>query len=346
MVNDVDAFLATMLARSRLPSARAVALVRDCYGLETRAVRLTGERDENFKLSTADGAAYILKIANPAEQVVVSDLLTAALLHLAQTDPTLPCPRVVLARSGAAQVRFTDETGAERTARVLTYLPGELLSSSTRSPQQRSACGRIAGRLSRVLRTFSHPAARRVLIWDPRHVGHVSRLLDELPAITYRQAAAELLQRLVPDIEARLPRLRQQVVHNDLSPLNILVDRADPVRVAGIIDFGDLTHTALVADAAVIAAELLPDGCNPGDGSARQAVRDVASAYHESLPLLAEELALLGTLVAARLVSNVVVQEWHLHRNPAGEHYAALDPEFIRARLAIAKELLREEITL
>ena len=37
-------------------------------------------------------------------------------------------------------------------------------------------------------------------------------------------------------------------MHNDLNPLNILVDPADPELVTGIIDFGDVIHTALIAD--------------------------------------------------------------------------------------------------
>jgi Ser/Thr protein kinase RdoA (MazF antagonist) len=55
MANDVDAFMATMVMQSRaVPIERAVVLVRERYGLQTRAVRLTGERDENFKLSAPD----------------------------------------------------------------------------------------------------------------------------------------------------------------------------------------------------------------------------------------------------------------------------------------------------
>jgi hydroxylysine kinase len=345
MANDVDSFMATMVAHSRLPIASAVALASAHYGLETSAVRLTGERDENFRLSDADGNAYVLKIANAAEEQAVGDLLTAALQHVERTDPTFPCPRVVPERGGGSCVCFIDASGAQRTARVLTYLPGELLGSTRRSPEQRAACGRIAGRLSNALRSFTHPAARRPLIWDVRHAAQVRVLLAQLPECAYREAADDVLGRTAALIESHFPRLRQQVVHNDLNPRNILVDPADAARVTGIIDFGDLTYTALIADVAVAAADLLPQSCTPGS-SAREAIGDVATAYHESAPLLQEELAMLGPLVTARLVANVVVPEWHMHHNPAGGHYAALDPDFIRLRLEIARELLLEEIRL
>lgn len=343
-VSSVDAFLATMVAQPPLSTARAVTLARDGYGLEVRAQRLTGERDENFMLTATDGAQYVLKVANAAEAPAVSGLLTAALRHVAQADPTLPCPRVVPARGGVAEVEFIDDAGARRAARILTYLPGRLLGAAPRSAQQRRACGRIAGRLSCALREFRHPAARRALIWDLRQVAELRRLLEELPELPHRQAAEGVLAQVVPVIEAQLPRLRHQVVHNDLNPQNVLVADSDATQVTGIIDFGDLTHTALVADVAVTAAELIPPGYGPGDGGAAQAVCEVAAAYHESLPLLPEEWALLGALVGARLVANVVVPEWHVQRNPAGAHYCALDPDFIAARLALAAQVASEEI--
>ena len=154
MGNDVDAFMATMVVHSRpVPSERAIALVREHYGLDTRAARLTGERDENFKLSAADGSEFVLKIAPCAEEPAVTELPAAALLHVAKIDPALPCPRVVRERTGGTQVRFTDEDGRRRTARVLTYLPGKLLGTAARSERQRAACGRIGS-------TLDHGAAQ------------------------------------------------------------------------------------------------------------------------------------------------------------------------------------------
>jgi hydroxylysine kinase len=345
MAGDVNTFMATMVALSRpVPIERALALVRERYGFTPRAARLTGERDENFKLTTADGADYVLKIANPAENPAETDFQTAALLHIEKTDPALPCPRVLRDRTGGTHVRFLDE-GVERTARLLTYLPGKLLGTAARSQGQRAACGSIGARLTLALHGFEHPAAERTIVWDVRHTGHMQRLLEELPRFPYQQAARELLERLAPRIEAQLPHLRHQVVHNDLNPLNILVDPADEDRVTGVIDFGDMTHTALIADVAVCAAELIPMDCTD-PVKARKSVLDVTSAYHECVPLLQTELAMLGALVAARLLMTLVVHEWHVQRNPANGHFEALDQDFMRARLHIADRLLLEEMTL
>jgi hydroxylysine kinase len=347
MTSDLASFMATMIARSRpLAVERAVALARDGYALEARAARLSGERDENFRLTADDGAEYLLKIAHSAEERLVTELPIAALRHVARSDPTLPCPRVIAARSGAGWIRFLDEEGSERIAYLLTFLPGRMVAATARSQPQRTACGRIAGQLSKALRGFGHPAVRRPIIWDVRHTAGVARLLEPLASFPCREAALELLNEMAPIVASQLPRLRQQVVHNDLNTHNILVDPVDEARVTGVIDFGDMVHTALAADVAVVAAEQIPEDHTVDLSAAGEMIHDVAAAYHERLPLLEPELGVLGTLIAARLVTNLVVQAWHLRHNPEGGHYRPLALDLVPARLQIARGLLREAIRL
>jgi Ser/Thr protein kinase RdoA (MazF antagonist) len=346
MSPEVEAFMATMVApQRRVELGPAAALVRERYGFAPRTLtRLTGERDENFRLADEAGAEYVLKIANPAENPAETDFQTAALLHLEQADPALPCPRVVRERHGGAYLRFSD-AGVERTARMLTYLPGKLLGAATRSQRQRAACGRIGARLTLALRGFAHAAERRTIVWDVKHTGHMRHLLEETPGFPFKPAACELLERVAPRIDSELPRLPHQVVHNDLNPLNILVDPDDEGRVAGVIDFGDMTRAAVIADVAVTAAELIPPGCKD-PAEARDSVLDVARAYDEGVPLSKDELALLATLVAARLLMMLVIHEWHVRRNPDSGHFQPLDADFMRTRLRIADRLLLEEMRL
>jgi hydroxylysine kinase len=347
MTSDLTSFMATMIAPScPLTIERAAALASESYGLETRAARLSGERDENFKLTAGDGTEYLLKIAHAAEQRLVSELPIAALRHVARSDPAFPCPRVIRARSGASQILFVDEQRSERLAHLLTFLPGRMVASTTRSPPQRAACGHTAGQLSKALRGFEHPAVHRPIIWDVRHTRQVGHLLESLASFPCRDATLALLNEIAPVVGSQLPALRQQVVHNDLNTHNILVDPMDEARITGVIDFGDMVHTALVADVAVVASEQIPEDPGIDLRAAGEVIHDVVSAYHESVPLLAPELDVLGTLVAARLVTNLVVQAWHLHHNPGGGHYRPLAVDLIPARLQLARGLLHEAISL
>src|SRR5215472_1049317 len=206
MADDVEAFMATMVMLPHpLPLPRAVSVLRDRYGLEARVARLTGERDENFRVTAADGDDYVLKVAHPAEDLGVTDLSTAALLHLENEDPALPCPRVVRTRGGHSHVRFIDDQRMERTARLLTYLPGRPLERSQRSARLRVECGRLGGRLSRALRTFRHPAAQRAIVWDVRHAAHLARLVGEIAGFPSRHEVLAVLDRIVPRIDTQLP---------------------------------------------------------------------------------------------------------------------------------------------
>jgi Ser/Thr protein kinase RdoA (MazF antagonist) len=333
---DLEAFMATMVASTTAVSAaEAENLARDRYGLAATATRLTGERDENFRLSCADGTQYVLKFANAAEELAITDLPTAALLHLERVDPGFPCPRVVRTLEGDALCRYQDRAGLERTARILTWLPGKTLRSASRSRAQRVASGHLAARLGLALRDFTHPAARRSLIWDLRNVGRVARLVEELPELTAREQIIGLLERVELLTAGRLQRVRQQVIHNDLNDMNLLVDAHDQAQIVGVIDFGDLVHTALIADVAILAA----DQIEPGD-SVRDSIADIVMAYHETSPLLPPELVLLNPLIAGRLLTDILIPAWHRKHNPTGTHYSDLAPAVLQARVELATELL------
>jgi hydroxylysine kinase len=334
--SDLDAFMATMVAPSvPVSCGQAETFAREKYDLRANATRLTGERDENFKLVGSDGREYVLKIASAAEKPAVTDLPTAALLHVERVDPGFPCPRVLRDLDGLTCSRFEDAAGLGRTARILTYLPGKTLRSSARSSAQRAACGRVAARLGLALRTFTHPAALRPLIWDLRHVGSTISLLDELGDFPGTSTVAALISAIDARVQAEFGHLRHQVVHNDLNDMNVLVDPGNDDVVVGVIDFGDLVHTALVADVAILAADQIATGPAPHDS-----IRDVVMAYHETVPLLPPELAVLNPLIAGRILSDILIASWHRRRNPASTHYSDLDPEFIRARVKLAEEIL------
>jgi Ser/Thr protein kinase RdoA (MazF antagonist) len=203
------------------------------------------------------------------------------------------------------------------------------------------ACGRAAARLGLALRTFAHPAAHRSLIWDVRNVAQTLVLLDEIPDFPQRGAVAAVIERIDARIAPQFERLRQQVVHNDMNNMNILVDPADETVICGVIDFGDLVHTALIADVAIAAADQITDDVSP-----HESILDLVIAYHERVPLLPPELAILHSLIAGRMLMDVLIPAWHRIRNPSGTHYKDPDAERIRARLDLARELLSKDIIL
>ena len=248
-----------------LPEAEALALAETHFGLTGTLAALTSERDLNYRLTTPKGR-FVLKLANAAEPPDLTALQTRALIHL--EPQSLPTPRVIRTLSGEAQA-----TTPHGTLRLLTWLEGHPQHLTRRSPAQCAAMGATAARLSLGLQGFHHPAAVHVLQWD---IKQASSLRPLLPHITpdLRPLATETLDRFDRDIKPALARCRSQIVHNDLNPHNVLVDPADPDRITGILDFGDMVETPLICDAGVTAAYQI-DPAAPWDS-----LTTFARAYH------------------------------------------------------------------
>jgi hydroxylysine kinase len=335
-MNDPGIFMKAMMEAPRaLSPDRAEALVREHYGIDATAERLSGERDENYRMLVDRAPAYVFKAANAREDTRVSALPLEVMLHVERMDPGIPCPRVVRSKHGESLVRLRDDAGALRTAMLYTHLPGMTLISARRSSAQRANCGRMLARLGQALREFTHPAARRSLIWDLQQLPLLRQLIGEVPDLPNAGFIVNFIARFSEDISLRLARQRQQLIHNDFNARNILVDMEDESRITGVIDFGDSVYTSLIADVAVGVMGQLAD-----PETAQDSIREFVSAYCQVEPLLAEELEMLNWLIAGRIVQNVVITSWHRTRNPAGTHFAGFDAAYFGWRLALAERLV------
>jgi len=340
METELKRFLSTMVCGGHLlTSETAERLVWEHYGISVRAERLTGERDENFKLATSVGPGYVFKVAHAAEDPSVSELPTAALLHIEEADPGLPCPRVCRARGGRSSINFKDELGRQRTASLVTFLPGQRLASASRSREQRAECGRIAARLGRALRDFVHPASHRTLLWDLKNVGHLRLLLSELPDFPETRFVQSFIAEFEVEVRPQLASVRHQVVHNDLNVTNLLVDTMDEARVIGVIDFGDAVHTALVADVAIALVGQIANA-----SALPECIEEFLSGYQSVEPLDSRELQLLPRLAAGRVLQGVLIPSWHRAQNPQSGHFQPMESAHIQGRIELARDLTTRKL--
>lgn len=324
-------------APPRLTASAAARLAADQFGLYGTLTRLTSERDLNFRIEGPLGA-HVLKIANAREPHEVTRFQTLALLHLEARAPGLPVPRVHRTTSGASEVILP---GGEM-MRALTYLQGQPMHAAPRPPAQRAAMGQMAARLTRGLQGFSHPAARHRLQWDIRHAADLRPLLPHIGDPGLRALATATLDRFETHVAPRLAGCRWQVVHNDLNPHNVLVDPADPARISGILDFGDMVETPLVCDLGVAASYQV----DPADAAASLAA--FAAAYDAELPLTDTELALVGDLTQARMLTTLAIASWRASLYPDNAPYILRNVPSAQAGLAalaaVPPEALAETI--
>ncbi len=143
---------------------------------------------------------------------------------------------------------------------------------------------------------------------------------------------ADLVSRFLDGFETHaqpaLQNLPRQLVHNDLNPHNIVVEPATCDRVAGIIDFGDLTFTARVNDLAIAAAYQVSDSDDPLAPAC-----DLIAGYHAAAPLEAAEVEVLFDLMATRMAMTIVISSWRALRYPENREYILRNHPGAAARL-------------
>jgi 4-aminobutyrate aminotransferase-like enzyme/Ser/Thr protein kinase RdoA (MazF antagonist) len=301
----------------RFTPAEVERIAAELVGISGTASDLGSERDQTFLVDDrADGA--IVKISNLAEDPGVLDLEAAAILHVARVDPSLPVARPQVLDGGTNNPYRTTVEGANGThfVRVFERLPGRTFAGAQLDDAALYAYGSTHARLNIALRGFFHPAAGRELLWDPRHALKLRPLLDAIPDREQRALVESVLDRFESHVHPRWPRLRAHVAHGDFNLDNVLLDERG--QITGIVDFGDLTHTAEVADFAIGLASLLRG--RAGDDVFRSA-RIVIDGYAARTPLEDDELAVLADLVAARLAAIVAISAWRSRRYPENTDY-------------------------
>ena len=292
----------------RLTPGEAEKLAFDLFGRRGRAHLLPGERDQNFRLEMEGASPLLLKVSNQGESRAVLGMQLRALNQVAAADPALPVARVLPAVDGAEVAVLP---GGE-VARLLTYLPGSHLSPPDLTFAGLYEMGRTSARLGRALRGFFDPAADQRILWNPRHVEEVRSLLHWVGEARRPLVERALDWSAVRILEA-LPTLRSQVIHNDLSLSNLTF--ASPSRISGILDFGDMCHTALVSDLAVSSESILelPHGLD--------ALATLASGFQSVTPLEREEADLVPDLLLARWATLIAVSAWRAVEFPETAAY-------------------------
>jgi 4-aminobutyrate aminotransferase-like enzyme/Ser/Thr protein kinase RdoA (MazF antagonist) len=296
------------------------------YGLHGSTTPLDSERDQNFRVATRDGREFLLKISNPADDLASLDMQTQAILHIARQDPELPVMRPLPTPEGGYISEILDGAGSTHYVRLFTFLSGETVSASLMSPRDLYHYGSAVARTGIALRGFFHPAGGYRILWDLKHTPGLRPTLDATQDPARRELIEEVLTRFDERVSTVLPGLRAQLIHNDLTLANVLVDTNH--RVSGIVDFGDLTHTGLICDLAIALCSVMWDRADPF-----VAAQATIAGYRTLCPIEESEAAILGDLIAARLAALVVIANWRVRRYPGNASYIMTEVESSAALL-------------
>lgn len=293
--------------------AQAEAWAATLYGLQVTAQARPSYLDQNFYVETDDGEAFLLKIANAAEDRAVLDMQQTALRYLAERHPDIPCQRVCPTTSGEWMTVVAGTDGLEHLVWMVTYLPGKLFADvKPHAPGLLRDLGTQMGRIDAALADFSHPAMHRTLVWDLKHAATLRPLLVHLKDPVQHAMVEGLLDRFETHLYPLFSHLRTSVIHNDANDYNVLVGRKGGAhRITGIIDFGDLLHTYTVCEVAIAATYAMLGKSDPLAAGAQ-----VVAGYHDAYPLTEKELETLYDLIAARLCISVLMAAHRKQEEP------------------------------
>ncbi len=287
-------------------AVEALALAARHYGLKGGVMSLPSERDQNFLITDESAGRFVLKIANSGDTLPLLDFQNQAMRRVADRVDDCRVQAVVPSRVGADITTIEDlRTGSAHCLRLMTWIDGQLLADSTpRGPALLHSIGACLGKIDAALSDFTHPAMRRVLQWDLRHAG----LARDKAALLPPARRARVAQAFAQWDEIDWSGLRHSVIHGDANDHNVIVGNG---RMAGLLDFGDMTHSAMVCDLAVSLAYAMLDQEAPLSAAAQ-----VIRGYARYCPLTQAEQAALFPLTLSRLCISVCYAAHNRVRNP------------------------------
>ena len=296
-------------------------MAAETFGLEGEFKALVSERDQNFRIITASGDKFVLKIVNCDENPGVVDMQVKALLHIERTDPALKVPHIKFTREGRPYGWVKTDDGSKHILRAVTWIEGEDLGGQEITPALQRKAGSTVARLARALRGFHHPSARHPLLWDVSQIANLRPLTRHIRNKEMRSQVDYAFDDLIANMLPGLERFRHQVIHNDANGDNLVFDASNPDTDLGIIDFGDMIYTVLAADPAITAADL-----TPLKGDILIPIGEAVAGYDAVYPLEEEEIDLIYDLIMARYTLTAVIIAWRNSR-PTGPGYLVLYEE-------------------
>mmetsp|Transcript_31541 Transcript_31541/g.60804 ORF Transcript_31541/g.60804 Transcript_31541/m.60804 type:complete len:365 (-) Transcript_31541:227-1321(-) len=312
-----------------LTPEQVVSLALTKYGVAcpSSTVReLDSYDDRNYYLCKASGTdqqpeeAFVLKIHNGVESDNLPFLHSQNLALQRLQAAGLPCPTSCGTVDGDLVSTLAEHTlpglALKRThaVRLLTYLPGVLMSECEHTPEVLKRVGKFIGRMDVVLQDVDDQALERQHVWDLVHTPSLRDFVEYIENDGRRRLVLDTIAEFELRVLPCASLLRRSVIHGDANDQNILMHTGN-LAVAGILDFGDMLKSWLVNDVAIAMAYATLGKDDPVEDVAHMLV-----GYVEACPLTAEELDMLPTLVSCRIACSVTLGAYSHSMDPNNEY--------------------------
>ena len=299
-----------------IPVSQAEKIALDNYGIATKATKLPGYDDENFKLISTAGESFILKISKPEVDAKYLNFQNEILIHVASKNLECESPRVIYNINRELSDTIKSAAGEKRDVRLLSWVRGRLWAHiNPKTASLRFDLGEKAGKITESLMDFNNEVAERNANWDLADSSWTFNHIDLFSEKEKEQVS--YFQRRFAEIQAIYNKLPKSVIHGDFNDYNIIVSEDLKVpKITGFIDFGDAVYTQTINDLAILLAYAIMDTQDP-----LEAALDVIKGYNKNYQITEKELDCLYSLVAMRLITTVTSSALRKLEDPTNKYH-------------------------
>ena len=262
--------------------------------LETK--KLDGYENKNYYIKS-DGGDFVFKTYKYSEEL--NDILLAeneVLLHL-QNECEFDFPKPIQFKD-KTYLKTLDIENEKVICRMLSFLKGEFLGTAEHTAALFKSLGTFLAKLNVKLNTLkNYTIQSRQWEWDIQYLALNRKHMDDIISPNDRSVVSYFFNQFEEIVRPVIPKLRKQIIHNDANEWNVLVRDH---KISGIIDFGDLAHTFLINELAIVITYACYDKEEPLLWASI-----IIKSYYKIVPLEEIELKILYYLIAARLCTSV-----------------------------------------
>ena len=285
-------------------------IAKEHYGIEGKISSFVSFDDQNA-LIRASTDKYVLKIANKKWSPNFVQMQSAVLDHLKAKAPQLTLPAVIKTVSGEKMVIIDGFP-----VRLLSFVEGEVLAKTPRSPELYRDVGRFLGEFSTAMQDFAPTTSDGPdELWKLDKVIGCKRYLNDVIDLDTRDRIGRLFDVYEKDIMPKLSGLRKAVIHSDANEQNFLINPKNPTKICGLIDFGEMQYASQINDLAITLAYSLL-----GEDDIAMASENIIEGYEKEFEILDEEREILIYLMAMRLVTTITMSSYSSKLHPENEY--------------------------
>ncbi len=307
-----------------------IYILKEQYDLGCTVKELPGERDRNYLAKDKIGDLYVLKISNASEELDYLEIQNQALECTAKLLDHGRTPIVIPDLNGESLSRTLSPSKISYWARLVKFVDGiPMAQYKPHTKEFLNDLGVMCGTITKALQDIPIQNQKRRHLWEMHNaketLQHYIKWIDDRKLRDLVSHYLDSYNDLLTPLEKVL---RYGWIHNDCNDYNVMViPNLNGNHSLGLIDFGDMTHSYIVAEPAVACAYAMLNKKDP-----LQAAVHLINGFHKKFPLEEKELEILYPMILIRLCLSITLGAFQQHKEPENE-YLGISQEPVRKLL-------------